>query len=497
MFSFYKMATKILTNRRILECARNSRFTSHYPKLLNPDIESEYVYTKEPKYPPILDTHHKATLRRAREEWRESIKAMPTVQQKLDKMTEKGLQFCYLAQPDTLYYNCLPAYQYATRTHLIESLPDVYEKIDVEDAYARLKPHLVDAIATELELLESGDKCRENPSESIKQEKIITSVLSVLLRGLAKDAPHLQTSQVDYRPRCDAFWKHGRYYPNERRRFRDRDTMTMNLQFMDTPDAQVRITKPLPVIVSMDDPLVHSQEVPDFPYHPSYMKFKWKKKYQTSLPGTWPLHECNFPLLTIRQRSQLIGHHDSPFKTAEEVQDAANAAAILSGFGWLNGVATQLGFTIYHDPTYPLVSHVVNTDGQHWTFAVYQLNTLRLHYDYYESNPLRNLCWSSGNLRLFEAYENGQLKGIDDSVFKLLLRFVLRQPEAPEGIELRPYLGVDTRPEEERQEQLKSWMMTYDCRFNLREAIKNEVPMWVKIYKWHKDAPPSPHINLK
>ncbi|KAL3226369.1 hypothetical protein MRX96_004460 [Rhipicephalus microplus] len=152
------MATKILTNRRILECARNSRFTSHYPKLLNPDIESEYVYTKEPKYPPILDTHHKATLRRAREEWRESIKAMPTVQQKLDKMTEKGLQFCYLAQPDTLYYNCLPAYQYATRTHLIESLPDVYEKIDVEDAYARLKPHLVDAIATELELLESGDK---------------------------------------------------------------------------------------------------------------------------------------------------------------------------------------------------------------------------------------------------------------------------------------------------------------------------------------------------
>ncbi|XP_037510591.1 28S ribosomal protein S30, mitochondrial [Rhipicephalus sanguineus] len=491
------MATKILTHRRILECARNLRFTSHYPKLLNPDIESEYVYTDEPKYPTILDTSYTATKRREREEWRESIKAMPTVQQKLGKMTELGLQFCYLAQPDTLYYNCLPAYQYATRTHLIEGLPDVYEKIDVEDAYARLKPHLVDAVASELEMLESGDKCRGKTSESVKQEKIIARVLSVLLRGLAKDAPHLQTSQVDYRPRCDAFWKHARYYPNERRRFKDQDTITMNLQFMDKPDAQVRITEPLPAIVSLDDPLVCSQEVPDFPYHPSYMKFKWKKKYQTSLPGTWPLHECNFPLLTIRQRSQLIGHHDSPFKTAEEVQDAANAAAILSGFGWLNGVATQLGFTIYHDPTYPLVSHVVNTDGQHWTFAVYQLNTLRFHYDCYESNPLRNLCWSSGNLRLFEAYENGELKGIDDSVFKLLLRFLLRQPKAPEGIELRPYLGVDTRPEEERQEQLKYWMRTYDCRFQLRTAIDREVPMWVKIYKWHEDAPPTPHINLK
>ncbi|KAH7963388.1 hypothetical protein HPB52_020883 [Rhipicephalus sanguineus] len=398
------MATKILTHRRILECARNLRFTSHYPKLLNPDIESEYVYTDEPKYPTILDTSYTATKRREREEWRESIKAMPTVQQKLGKMTELGLQFCYLAQPDTLYYNCLPAYQYATRTHLIEGLPDVYEKIDVEDAYARLKPHLVDAVASELEMLESGDKCRGKTSESVKQEKIIARVLSVLLRGLAKDAPHLQTSQVDYRPRCDAFWKHARYYPNERRRFKDQDTITMNLQFMDKPDAQVRITEPLPAIVSLDDPLVCSQEVPDFPYHPSYMKFKWKKKYQTSLPGK-----------SVSMRG----------------------------------------------------------------------------------NPLRNLCWSSGNLRLFEAYENGELKGIDDSVFKLLLRFLLRQPKAPEGIELRPYLGVDTRPEEERQEQLKYWMRTYDCRFQLRTAIDREVPMWVKIYKWHEDAPPTPHINLK
>uniref|UniRef100_A0A131XHK5 Putative ribosomal protein s30 n=1 Tax=Hyalomma excavatum TaxID=257692 RepID=A0A131XHK5_9ACAR len=491
------MATKILTNRRILECARNLRFTSHYPKLLNPDVESEYVYTEEPKYPPILDVSYRGTQRREREKWRESIKTMPTVQQKLLEMAELGLQFCFSAEPDTLYYNCLPAYQYATRTHLIEGLPDAYEKIDVEDAYARLKPHLIDAITTELEMHESGGKFRDKPSELVKQEKLIGSVLSVLLRGLAKDAPHLQTAQVDYRPRCDAFWEHGRYFPNQRRRYRNQDIIPINLQFMDKPDAQVRITEPLPAIVGLDDPLVCNQEVPDFPYHPSYMKFKFKRKYLTSLPGTWPLHECNFPLLTIRQRSILTGHHESPFKTAEEVQDATNAAAILSGFGWLNGVATQLGFTIYHDPTYPLVSHVVNTDGQHWTFAVYQLNTLRFHTDYYDSNPLRNLCWSSGNLRLFEAYENGELKGIDDNVFKLLLKFMLRQPKAPEGIELRPYLAVDTRPEEERQEKLQWWMRTYDCRFNEKQAIAREVPMWVKIYKWHKDAPPTPHIKLK
>ncbi|KAK8774309.1 hypothetical protein V5799_011157 [Amblyomma americanum] len=493
---FCKMATKILTKRRV--CAlRNLRFTSHYPKLLNPDIEAEYAYTEEPKYPPILDTSYPATKLREREEWRDSIKAMPTVQQKLHAIAEKGRQFCYVVNPDILYYNSLPAYQYATRTHLINGLPDTYGQVDVEDAYARLKPHLVDAIATELEAHESGGKFRRECSESTKQKNIITSVLSVLLKGLAKDAPHLQSAQVDLTPRCDSFWEHGRYYPNERRLYKGKETITMNLQYMDKPDAQVRISEPLVPIVSLDDPLVCSKEVPDFPYHPSYMKFKWKYKMQTSLPGTWPLHNCNFPLLSIRQRDMLTNHHDSPFRTAEEVQDATNAAALLTGFGWLNGVATQLGFTIYHDPTYPLVTQIINTDGQHWTFAVYQLNTLRFHKDYYESNPLRNLCWTSGNLRLFEAYENGELKGVDDSVFKHLLRFMLCQPKVPEGVELRPYLGTDDRPEEEMLEQWSRWMKRYDCRFNLGEAVKKEVPLWVKIYKWHPDAPPSPHIKLK
>lgn len=489
------MATKILTNRRI--CAfRNVRFTSHYPKLLNPDIEAEYAYTEVPNYPPILDTSYPACKRRERDQWRESVKAMPTVQQKLLAIAEKGRQFCFVMRPDCLYYNSLPAYQYATRTHLIDGLPADYKDMDVEEAYARLKPHLVDAVATELEMHNSGDKVQKRCSESTKQRNIIANLLSVLLKGLAKDVPHLQTAQVDLTPRCDSYWEHGRYYPNMRRRYRNQEIIPMNFQYCDKPDAQVRVTEPLDPVLGLDDPLVCSKEVPDFPYHPSFMKFKWKNKVLTSLPGTWPFHNCIFPLVTIRQRSELTGHYDSPFRTPEEVQDATNAAALLTGFGWLNGVASQLGFTLYDEPTYPLVSQVVNTDGQNWTFAVYQLNTHRFHEDFYESNPLRNLCWTSGNLRLFEAYEGGELKGLDDGVFKNLLRFLLRRPRSPDGVELCPYLGADERPEEDRQVELTRWMRAYDCRFMLREALSKEVPLWVKIYKWHPDAPPSPHVRL-
>lgn len=221
-----------------------------------------------------------------------------------------------------------------------------------------------------------------------------------------------------------------------------------------------------------------------------------KDKVLTSLPGTWPMHQCSFPLLSFHRRNTFI-NEECPFRTAEEIEDAVNASVLMAGFGWLNGVATQLGFTTFHDPTYPLVSQVVSTDGQYWTFAVYQFHTAALHHDFYEDNPVRNLCWTSGNLRLYETFEDGQLKGVDDEVLKTLVKFVANKPKAPEGVELRPYLGEDKRTATEAEYFHKMWMRTYDCRFILREALKREVPLWVKIYKRHPDAPPTPFIKLK
>lgn len=59
-------------------------------------------------------------------------------------------------------------------------------------------------------------------------------------------------------------------------------------------------------------------------------------------PGTWPMHQCSFPLLSFHRRNTFI-NEECPFRTAEEIEDAVNASVLMAGFGWLNGVATQLG----------------------------------------------------------------------------------------------------------------------------------------------------------
>ena len=95
--------------------------------------------------------------------------------------------------------------------------------------------------------------------------------------------------------------------------------------------------------------------------------------------------------------------------------------AIMSSFGWLNSLASNLGFSIYHELTYPLVTHGIITDGQFWSFFVYQLNTHSFHSDV-DTNALRNVCWTSGELKLFDGYENGTLYGLNDEVLKLLVK---------------------------------------------------------------------------
>jgi small subunit ribosomal protein S30 len=108
-------------------------------------------------------------------------------------------------------------------------------------------------------------------------------------------------------------------------------------------------------------------------------------------------------------------------RSFDDKQDVLDGMAITSSFAWLNGMASNLGFTLYHELTYPLVTHVIITDGQFWSFYVYQLNTHSFHSDV-DTNSLRNVCWSSGDLKLFDTYENGQLKGVNDQVLKNIVK---------------------------------------------------------------------------
>ena len=56
-----------------------------------------------------------------------------------------------------------------------------------------------------------------------------------------------------------------------------------------------------------------------------------------------------------------------------------------------------------------------------------------------EANPLRNVCWVTGPLKLYETIEDGKVKGFDDAVLEHLLKFMCLKP-VDRGIDLRPNL---------------------------------------------------------
>lgn len=144
-------------------------------------------------------------------------------------------------------------------------------------------------------------------------------------------------------------------------------------------------------------------------------------------------------------------------KTAKfpDLEKCADGMAIMYNFSWLNSLASYHGFTPYDELTYPFTTQSIVTDGKTWNFYVYQLNSHSFHGDLQHdglSNGLYNLCWSSGPMKLFEDVSNNVVNGVNEKVIELLLKFVMREPQpVPESIQLRPYLGEDTRSPEDAE----------------------------------------------
>ena len=148
-----------------------------------------------------------------------------------------------------------------------------------------------------------------------------------------------------------------------------------------------------------------------------------KRQSFATLPGFWSdrSNGFDFPNLICHSREGLRLRERKNQKQFDDIQEVLDGMAIMSSFGWLNSLASNLGFSIYHELTYPLVTHGIITDGQFWSFFVYQLNTHSFHSDV-DTNALRNVCWTSGELKLFDGYENGTLYGLNDEVLKLLVK---------------------------------------------------------------------------
>lgn len=123
-----------------------------------------------------------------------------------------------------------------------------------------------------------------------------------------------------------------------------------------------------------------------------------------------------------------------------------------------NNIIVCTGFSPYNDITYPLVNQAIITDGQTWSFVVYQMNTTDFSTFAYDKIAKRNLCWATEPMKLYESVENGKVNGLNVDVLKNLFKFYINAPEQRD-YNMKPYLDEVTQVIADYEDvEKKSWL---------------------------------------
>lgn len=101
-----------------------------------------------PEYPPIIDTSDKGQDRYFRGIWYDSVKSLPSVEQKLyelaiqQKLDLKTYNLCIVPP----MYNGIYYSNYITRTHLIHNLPNQFTSMNVDKELSEIREVLCETL---------------------------------------------------------------------------------------------------------------------------------------------------------------------------------------------------------------------------------------------------------------------------------------------------------------------------------------------------------------
>lgn len=463
-------------------------------------------YTEEPKYPEILDLSFEARqYRKKKEVIAKRIQALPTVEEKIMSLNMKkyfGYK-CIMLNDQTAMYNSLPFIQYATRTKLNETgeeLPEYYGRFNAaaEKSLADVKTRVEEAIFFELECYKQAHDLTEvdltvKQKADLLSSAIVAQVHRVVADSLASEHAHLKDIETDSDPVHEAFWMVGGIEPltivqkirdgQEWQKPHKMDPVDRPFQYIGNPHLAVRHEKPLPAVA----PVLHvtPEEIPQYTLDPRTLGYSTAYRHGAVAPGFWPGHKTEFGLLSYQRRTAF--KELNPKWTSADVQEAIHAQGISGLFGWVLGQAYYQGFTTMNELTYPLAGQSIMTDGQFWSFYVYQLNTTLMHSHFAQKNELANECWGTKELKLYEEVnEKGQLTGFNDQIIKNLLRLYLNAPEDRVGVNMKPFLKAGEQYVSDIQHgEKRRWLDSHYKQLvsnKPRHKLPYEVYNWEKIY---------------
>ncbi|XP_044132154.1 39S ribosomal protein S30, mitochondrial [Bufo gargarizans] len=379
-------------------------------------------------YPPIaasMTAKSKASRRRRIEGHYSRVRAQTDAASKLKMIC--GLQrLKYVVYPQTLALNADRWYQHFTKTAYVSGLPGRSSAGLGEQELAGLKALLCEALLQELHYAKKGRSFLYR-GHDVSAGPFLTSAMSLLSSQCARYNPVLARSSLDVKPQVNLYWLRGE--TRVPRGHRKGCVDPIRFQVDDVPLVQIRVPEPLKEFVPID--FVVPEEVPVVSHEPSRLPL-FQRQYENNVfIGSKLDDPCSFghtqfhlvPDKFSRERLQKLNRKD-------HIEVFLRANAIASLFAWTGAQAMYQGFWSQADVTRPFVSQGVISDGKHFSFFCYQLNTLALAVDADKDPNRKNICWGTESAPLYEVVEKDDIKGFNDDVFRQLVDFFLNSPAA-------------------------------------------------------------------
>ncbi|NXX41497.1 RT30 protein, partial [Tricholaema leucomelas] len=253
----------------------------------------------------------------------------------------------------------------------------------------------------------------------------LTQLVSSLVASLSGYNPLLASSSLDLNPEVNYYWHHGEEVVAHGHRKGRVDPV--RFQIDDHPHLQIRVPKQLPEIVQLESDL---GDVPVIEHKPSKLPL-FKRQYENKVfIGSKVADPCcyghtQFHLFPDKMKRERF----IKLRLEDQIEVAYRANAVASLFAWTAAQAMYQGFWNEADVTHPFVSQAVVTDGKYFAFFCYQLNTLALTVETITNNPRKNICWGTESKPLYDVVEGGSVKGFNDEVLLMLVRFLLNRPK--------------------------------------------------------------------
>jgi len=460
-------------------------------------------YTETPEYPQITDTSVEARRQRTKEEWHDEIASLPTIQQKLMEINMPKYYGYWSCQMNSSKHNlnALEFVQYATRTHVMNDLPEEYyaqEKTEAE----KILPMIRDQVEGLIDIRFSNGEYNKIYGDQHRKARVFLAELHrIIMSSVSTNNEQLSASIANLDPRIEAFWFLGGIEPDNIRKkvmkgnkwfeHRENELIERPVRSIVKPCMNVHVANGLPEVVPLDHSLVTNGEVPVANLDPRAYGYRFEHNHAAITPGVWPgvRNEANqLSYYSMESINRAVDKYGEVFR-----HEAVTQSAVLSSFTQGLAQALHLGFGPVTELTYPVVQQMAITDGRRWNFGVYQLNTCALHSDRPTNNKHNNVLWLSEEQKLFEAVEPGGVKGLNEDVLISLISLYMKEGIQRENAApyLAPYKHVGNFPAaEEYKQEFNEYLKNLTSQ-RPRHREKAEMYLWEKLYK--VDYPTRPY----